>query len=96
MPPELGDETVARAFAEIVRTDALLWRPPIIAPRDTIAILGYTFGNRIDGNGNRSPGPVNAAIAHSGQPWTRVRLAYLLHDVMCRFEDRRNELIGDA
>jgi hypothetical protein len=29
---------------------------------------------------------------HSGQPWTRSRLAYLLHDVMCRFEDRRNQV----
>ena len=32
--------------------------------------------------------------ADSGQPWTRSRLVYLLHDVMCRIEDRRNELIA--
>lgn len=67
-----------------------------MAPSDTIAILAYTFGNLIDGNGNRSPGPVTRRLPHSGQPWTRVRLAYLLHDVICRFEDRRNELISDA
>ena len=32
--------------------------------------------------------------AESGQPWTRSRLVYLLHDVLCRIEDRRNELIA--
>jgi hypothetical protein len=32
----------------------------------------------------------------SGQPWTRSRLAYLLHDVMCRVEDRRNALIAGS
>jgi hypothetical protein len=201
---ELDDEIVAHAFAEIVLADALLWKPPVMAPKDTATILAYTFGNRIDANGNRSPGPVNAAIAdiavrlhqqtgaliyaqwevaaaigerigpghllsitplrdaraetiylstngvaaavadraggaarlgkvavvafrdhmrrcvdtshragmdaaapagyempsaydaHSGQPWTRSRLAYLLHDVMCRFEDRRNQIIADV
>jgi hypothetical protein len=201
---ELGDEIVARAFAEIVLADALLWKPPVMAPKVTATILAYAFGNRTDANGNRSPGPVNAAIAgiavrlhqqtgapvfaqwevaaaigerigaghllsitplrdaraetvylstngvaaavadraagaarlgkvavvafrdhmkrcvdtsrragmdaaapagyempseydaHSGQPWTRSRLAYLLHDVMCRFEDRRNQIIADV
>jgi hypothetical protein len=34
-----------------------------MAPSATTTILGYTFGNRIDVNGNRSPGPVNTAIA---------------------------------
>jgi hypothetical protein len=198
---ELGDAAVARAFAAIVATDVLHWRPPMVAPNKVETILAYTFGNRIDANGNRSPGPVNAAIAditvrlheatgapayaqwevaeaigrriashhlvsitplrdaraepvflstsgvaaavvnraggakqlgtvavvafadhvkrcvdtsrragmdaaapagydmpaaydaESGQPWTRSRLTYLLHDVMCRLEDRRNELI---
>jgi hypothetical protein len=201
---ELDDQMMARAFAETVLADALLWKPRVMAPRDTATILAYTFGNRIDANGNRSPGPVNAAIAdvavklheetgapvyaqwevaaaigeriatthvvsitplrdaraepvylstngvaaavadraggaaqlgkvavvafrdhirrcvdtsrragmdaaapagyempsaydvHSGQPWTRSRLAYLLHDVMCRFEDRRNQVIAGA
>jgi hypothetical protein len=201
---ELGDETMARAFAKIVLVDALLWYPTVMAPSDTTTILAYTFGNRIDANGNRSSGPVNASIAdiavrlhgetgapvyaqwevaaaigeriagthlvsitplrdaraepvylstngvaaavadraggaarlgkvavvafrdhvrrcvdisrragmdaaapagyempsaydvNSGQPWTRSRLAYLLHDVMCRFEDRRNQIIAGA
>ena len=30
----------------------------------------------------------------SGQPWTRDRLAYLLHDLHCRALDRRDTLIG--
>lgn len=31
----------------------------------------------------------------SGQPWTRDRLAYLLHDLHCRALDRRDEWIRD-
>ena len=30
----------------------------------------------------------------SGQPWTRARLAYLLHDLHCRALDRRDTLSG--
>jgi len=201
---ELGDAVEARALTEIMIIDVLQWKPPVMAPKEVETILGYTFGNRIDANGNRSPGPVNAAIADiavrlheetgapvyaqwevaeaigkrvasrhlvsitplrdaraepvylstdgvaaavvnrageserlgkvavvgfadhvkrcvdtsrragmdaaapagytmptvydadSGQPWTRSRLAYLVHDVMCRFEDRRNQIIADA
>jgi len=31
----------------------------------------------------------------SGQPWTRERLAYLLHDLHCRALDRRDALSGE-
>ena len=201
---ELGDAVEARALTEVIMADVLQWKPPLIAPKEVDTILGYTFGNRIDANGNRSPGPVNTAIAEiavglheetgapvyaqwevaeaigkriasrhlvsitpprdaraepvylstngvaaavvnragggkrlgkvavvgfadhikrcvdtsrrtgmdaaapggytmpaaydadSGQPWTRSRLAYLVHDLMCRFEDRRNQIIADA
>jgi hypothetical protein len=34
--------------------------------------------------------------AGSGQPWTRDRLAYLLHDLHCRTLDRRDGLMGAA
>jgi hypothetical protein len=199
---ELGDAALAKEFAGIVIADALQWIPPVVAPQEVKTIVAYTFGNRIDANGNRSPGPVNAALAdvvvrlhaetgapvyaqwevaeaigdriaarnlvsirplrdaraetvylstggvadavvkrvgdarqlgkvavvgfadhikrcvdtsrragmdaaapagyalpttydtQSGQPWTRSRLIYLLHDVMCRAEDRRNQLIA--
>lgn len=199
---ELGDPAEARAFAEIIASDVLQWKPPTIFPREVQTIVAYTFGNRFEANGNRSPGPVNAALAevavrlheetgapvyaqwevaeaigaripsrclisitplrdaraepvylstggvaaaivrhagdpkqlgkvavigfadhikrcidmtcragldaaaptgyampttydaNSGQPWTRSRLIYLLHDVMCRIEDRRNQLIA--
>jgi hypothetical protein len=30
----------------------------------------------------------------SGQPWTRNRLAYLLHDLHCRALDRRDVVLG--
>ena len=199
---ELGDPAVARAYAEMVFSDVLQWRPPMVALTEIQTIVAYSFGNRFETNGNRSPGPVNASLADvvvrlheetsapvfaqwevaeaiggriashhlvsitplkdaraepvylstggvsaaivrqagdprrlgkvavvgfadhikrcvdtsrragldaaapagyampmaydadSGQPWTRSRLAYLLHDVMCRIEDRRNELIA--
>lgn len=201
---ELDDAVLARAFSKIVLSDVLKWRPPTGAPKQMQTIVAYTFGNRIDANGNRAPGPVNEALAdivvrlheetarpiyaqwevaeaigtrvaskhlvsitplrdvraepvylstggvasaivkrvgdpkrlgkvavvgfadhirrcvdtsrragmdavaptgydmpaaydvRSGQPWTRSRLAYLLHDVMCRVEDRRNALIPGA
>lgn len=32
--------------------------------------------------------------ALSGQPWTRSRLAYLLHDLHCRMLDRRDDLLA--
>jgi hypothetical protein len=54
---ELGDVPLAREFADIVISDVLQWRPPIVAPADVQTIVAYTFGNRIDANGNRSPGP---------------------------------------
>lgn len=199
---ELGDPAEARAFAEIVVSDVLQWKPPTVSAKEVQTIVAYTFGNRFEANGNRSPGPVNAALAEvavrlheetgaplyaqwevaeaigaripsrrlisitplrdaraepvylstggvaaaivrhagdpkrlgkvavigfadhikrcidttcragldaaapagyampatydadSGQPWTRSRLIYLLHDVMCRIEDRRNQLIA--
>jgi hypothetical protein len=199
---ELGDAVEARTFAEIIEADVLRWKPTLVAPKEVQTIAAYTFGNRFEANGNRSPGPVNAALAdvavrlheethapvyaqwevaeaigtrimpqhlvsitplrdaraepvylstggvaaaivrhagdprqlgkvgvvafsdhirrcvdttcragldaaapagydmptaydaESGQPWTRSRLVYLLHDAMCRIEDRRNQLIA--
>lgn len=201
---QLGDAAVARTFAQLVVADVLQWKPPLVAPNEVKTIVAYTFGNRIDANGNRSPGPVNEALAdiavrlhqqtgapiyaqweiaeaignrvqaqhlasitplrnakaetvylstggtaaavverargaaslgkvavvgfcdhikrcvdtsrrfgmdaaapatydmptaydpQSGQPWTRSRLAYLMHDVCCRAEDRRDQLIAGA
>ena len=33
---------------------------------------------------------------NSGQPWTRERLAYLLHDLHCRVLDRRDDVLAAA
>ena len=33
---------------------------------------------------------------NSGQPWTRERLAYLLHDLHCRALDRRDDVLAAA
>ena len=201
---ELDDVLLARTFAKIVFSDVLQWRPPLVPPGEVRTIVAYSFGNRTDANGNRSPGPVNEALAdvalrlhqetgapvfaqweiasaigdrisvsnltsitplrnsqaetiylstggvataviqrigdatmlgkvavvafrdhikrcvdtsrsagldaaapagygmpktydvESGQPWTRTRLAYLMHDLRCRFEDRRDQLNAGA
>jgi hypothetical protein len=199
---ELGDRSLARELARLIVSDVLTWRPPRVIPGQVNTIVAYAFGNRIDANGNRSPGPVNEALADllvrlqqetgaavfaqwavaaavggrvpadrltaitpllnaqaetvylstggvaaeiirrvgdparlgqvgvlafrdhvkrcvdtsrrfgmaaaapagyelpgdydtlSGQPWTRSRLAYLMHDLRCRTEDRRDQLIA--
>jgi hypothetical protein len=199
---ELGDPALASELTRFIIADVLSWRPPLVVPSEVKSIVAYTFGNRIDANGNRSPGPVNEALANhavrlqretgatvfaqwevaeavggripadcltsitpeldryaetvylstggvaaaivkrvgdpallgkvavvafrdhvkrcvdtsrrvgmeaaapagyelpgaydvfSGQPWTRSRLAYLMHDVRCRTEDRRDQLIA--
>jgi len=200
---ELCDRATARAFAAGLVADALTWRAPTVPLSEVRTIIGFTFGNRMLPNGNREPGPVNAALADvavrlhkvtgaavwaqwevaeaiggrlpdgmvgvilpgrdahaephylstggvveaivarnggaglgtvavvatrdhawrcvricqrhgltagipegwampdaydpdSGQPWTRDRLAYLLHDLHCRALDRRDEVIGAA
>ena len=71
---EFGDVALAREFADIVISDVLQWRPPVVAPADVQTIVAYTFGNRIDANGNRSPGPVNEALAN---------VAVRLHEETC-------------
>ncbi|HUB16339.1 MAG TPA: hypothetical protein VMB34_30635 [Acetobacteraceae bacterium] len=59
----LGDAVTARAFATILLEETLSWSPPLIAPEQIATILAFTFGNRMLPNGNREPGPVNAALA---------------------------------
>ncbi len=60
---ELGDAGVARALAGIVLEDALSWRPREVDADRIDTILAFTFGNRMQPNGNREPGPVNEALA---------------------------------
>ena len=60
---ELGDAVIARALAAIVAADTLDWTAPMIAVPRIQTILGFTFGNRMEANGNRTPGPVNQALA---------------------------------
>jgi hypothetical protein len=60
---ELGDERTARTFALALVADALTWRAPEIPLDEVRTIIGFTFGNRMLPNGNRVPGPVNAALA---------------------------------
>jgi hypothetical protein len=60
---ELGDHETARALAEVLREDALSWRAPEIDPARIETIIAFTFGNRMLPNGNRTPGPVNEALA---------------------------------
>ena len=60
---ELGDRSSAEAMARMLGEDALSWRPPEVPPRRIATIVAFTFGNRMQPNGNREPGPVNEALA---------------------------------
>jgi hypothetical protein len=60
---ELGDPADAAAFARFVQDDVLTWRPPAADATSFRTLLAFTFGNRMESNGNRAPGPVNEAIA---------------------------------
>ena len=60
---EGGDADAARALAAIISSDILTWQAPEADPAGFDTLLALTFGNRMAANGNRSPGPVNAALA---------------------------------
>jgi hypothetical protein len=60
---ELGDRATAQAFAALLVEDALSWQAPAVPLAEVRTIIGFTFGNRMQPNGNREPGPVNAALA---------------------------------
>jgi hypothetical protein len=60
---ELGDRAAARALAAVLVENALTWSAPVVPPHEIRTIIGFTFGNRMLPNGNREPGPVNAALA---------------------------------
>jgi hypothetical protein len=60
---ELGDPATAASLARCLAEDVLSWRAPEIAPERITTILVFTFGNRMQPNGNRTPGPVNEALA---------------------------------
>jgi hypothetical protein len=74
---ELGDRATARALAEILKEDALSWRPPEIDRTQIDTIMAFTFGNRMLPNGNRSPGPVNEALADIAVQLHRLRGAHV-------------------
>lgn len=61
---ELGDRETAHALTEVLREDALSWRAPEIDPGRIDTIIAFTFGNRMLPSGNRTPGPVNEALAN--------------------------------
>ena len=60
---ELGDLPIAEAVARLLGEEVLSWRPPDLAAAQITTILAFTFGNRMQPNGNRTPGPVNEALA---------------------------------
>jgi hypothetical protein len=60
---ELRDRAMAQAFAAGLVEDALTWRAPMVPLKEVRTIICFTFGNRMLPNGNREPGPVNAALA---------------------------------
>ncbi|MFO1158769.1 MAG: hypothetical protein U1E60_08015 [Reyranellaceae bacterium] len=62
---ELGDAEIANQLAHFIVDDVMTWRSPGIDPTGFKTIIAFTFGNRMSANGNRSPGPVNEAIARA-------------------------------
>lgn len=70
---ELGDRETARALAEALHEDALSWRAPEVDPARVDTIMAFTFGNRMLPNGNRTPGPVNEALADIAVDLHRVK-----------------------
>ena len=60
---ELGDADAAAAVSQIIASDILVWKPPVMPVTEVNSIVAYAFGNRIADNGNRSPGPMNQALA---------------------------------
>lgn len=60
---ELDDAETARQLAHLLHEDALSWRVTGTEINAIRTILAFTFGNRMQANGNRTPGPVNQAIA---------------------------------
>lgn len=60
---ELGDLPTAEAMARLLAEETLSWRAPELATSQITTILAFTFGNRMQPNGNRTPGPVNEALA---------------------------------
>jgi hypothetical protein len=60
---EFGDVADAEVVARLIGEEVLSWRPPEIAAAQVTTILAFTFGNRTQPNGNRTPGPVNEALA---------------------------------
>ncbi len=60
---ELGDAAIARRLTEMLQDDVLSWHARTVEPSRVTTILGFTFGNRMQPNGNRLPGPVNEALA---------------------------------
>jgi hypothetical protein len=60
---ELGERAAAEALARALLEIGLSWRAPAVPLAEVRTIIGFTFGNRMAPNGNRTPGPVNEALA---------------------------------
>ncbi len=60
---ELGDADLAGSMARVLAEDVLTFRAPERPLAGASLILGFTFGNRMLPSGNRTPGPVNQALA---------------------------------
>lgn len=60
---ELGDADAAAAMTQMIVSDILVWKPPVMPVNEVNSIVAYAFGNRVADNGNRSPGPMNQALA---------------------------------
>lgn len=60
---ELHDAHIAQKLSTMLLENILTWKTPVVEPEKIHTIVAFAFGNRILPNGNRSPGPVNHALA---------------------------------
>lgn len=60
---ELGDAMLAERLAKWLVEDTLSWHTTLIERSSIDTLVAFSFGNRINPNGNREPGPVNRALA---------------------------------
>jgi len=60
---QINDQKLAEKLTKKIIKDTLYWTPPTISIEKGDYIVAFSFGNRLDKNGNSIPGPMNEQIA---------------------------------
>jgi hypothetical protein len=90
---QLDDRQIAAALAQVLVEIGLRWQAPTVPQEEVRTIIAFTFGNRMAPSGNRTPGPVNQALADlalrlhaaTGAPvWAQSEVAEAIGDRLAR------------